>query len=76
VFRVSDAAEVRGWWWSQDKTKWYTEQLAAHGMKVSAPTETLKSGLHEIGERLTSEWLTRAGTEGLAIIDAYRRPTM
>ena len=76
VLRVAAAAEARGWWWSQDKTKWYTEQLAAHGMKVLPPSVALKTGLQQIGERLTGEWLMRAGADGLAIIDAYRRLTM
>jgi TRAP-type C4-dicarboxylate transport system substrate-binding protein len=76
VLRVAAAAEARGWWWSQDKTKWYTEQLAAHGMKVLPASVALKTGLQEIGERLTGEWLMRAGADGLAIIDAYRRLTM
>ena len=76
VLRVAAAAEARGWWWSQDKTKWYTEQLAAHGMKVLPASVALKTGLQEIGERLTGEWLMRSGADGLAIIDAYRRLTM
>jgi hypothetical protein len=33
----------------------------------------LKTGLQEIGDRLTKEWLMRGGADGLAIIDAYRR---
>jgi hypothetical protein len=36
----------------------------------------LKTGLQEIGERLTGEWLVRAGADGLTIIDAYRRLAM
>jgi TRAP-type C4-dicarboxylate transport system substrate-binding protein len=24
VLKVAAAAEARGWWWSQDKAKWYT----------------------------------------------------
>jgi hypothetical protein len=32
----------------------------------------MKTGLQEIGERLTGEWLMRSGADGLAIIDAYR----
>ena len=73
VLKVAAAAESRGWWWSRDKTKWYTEQLAAHGMKVLLPSTTLKGELQQIGERLTAEWLTRASADGLAIIDTYRR---
>ena len=72
VLRVAEAAEARGWLWSQDKTKWHTEQLAAHGMKVLPPSVALKTGLQKIGEKLTAEWLVRAGPDGLAIIEAYR----
>ena len=75
MLKVAAAAEARGWWWSQDKTKWYTEQLAAHGMKVLPPSRALRTELQQIGERLTGEWLMRAGAEGLAIIDAYRKLT-
>src|SRR6202048_3287432 len=72
VLKVAAAAEARGWWWSQEKSKWYTEQLAAHGMKVLPASVALKTGLQEIGEKLTAEWLVRAGPDGLAIIEAYR----
>ena len=37
VLKVAAAAEARGWWRSQDKTKWFTEQLTAvHGIDFSA----------------------------------------
>jgi TRAP-type C4-dicarboxylate transport system substrate-binding protein len=76
VLKVAAAAEARGWWRSQDKTKWYTEQLQAHGMQVLPPSRELKRGLQQIGERLTGEWLTKAGADGRAVIDAYRKLTM
>jgi TRAP-type C4-dicarboxylate transport system substrate-binding protein len=72
MLKVAAAAEARGWWRSQDKTKWYTEQLAAHGMKVLPPSRALKTELQRIGERLTGEWLMRAGADGQAVIEAYR----
>jgi len=71
--KVAAAAEARGWWRSQDRTKWYLEQLAAHGMKVLPPTPALKAGLQEIGERLTGEWLAKAGADGRAVIDIYKK---
>jgi TRAP-type C4-dicarboxylate transport system substrate-binding protein len=71
--KVAAAAEARGWWRSQDKTKWYLEQLAANGMKVLPPSQALKTGLHEIGERLTGEWLAKAGADGRAVIDIYKK---
>jgi TRAP-type C4-dicarboxylate transport system substrate-binding protein len=73
VLKVAAAAEARGWWWSQDKTKWFTEQLAANGMKVLLPSPTLKTGLRRIGERLTGEWLAKAGADGKVVIEAYRQ---
>jgi TRAP-type C4-dicarboxylate transport system substrate-binding protein len=76
VLRVAAAAEARGWWWSQDKTKWYTEQLAAHGMQVLPPSRALQTQLQQIGEQLTREWLVRAGADGQAMIDTYRKLTM
>ena len=75
MLKVAAAAEARGWWRSQDKTKWYTEQLAAHGMKVLPPSRALKTELQQIGERLTGEWLMRAGADGQAVIEAYRKQT-
>jgi TRAP-type C4-dicarboxylate transport system substrate-binding protein len=74
--RVAAAAEARGWWRSQDRTKWYGEQLAARGMKVLPPSSALKAGLQQVGERLTGEWLVRAGAGGQAVIDAYRKQSM
>ena len=35
---------TRGWKVSQEKTKWYTDQLAAKGMKVLPPSPELKAG--------------------------------
>jgi hypothetical protein len=62
------AAEARAWWWSQDKTKWYIEQLAANGIKVLLPSQKLKAGLKQIGEHLTGEWVARSGAEGQNVI--------
>ena len=44
VLRAAAAAEARGWWRSQDRTKWYTEQLAANGLKVLPPSTALEGG--------------------------------
>src|ERR1700738_5053197 len=72
VLRVAEAAEARGWLWSPDKTKWYTEQLAAQGMKVLPPSGALKRGLQKIGEKLTAEWLSGSSAVGVSLIEAYR----
>jgi TRAP-type C4-dicarboxylate transport system substrate-binding protein len=72
LLRITATAEARGWWTSQEKNKWYIEQLAANGLKVLSPSDSLKAGLRKIGERLTAEWLAKAGAEGQSILDEYK----
>jgi TRAP-type C4-dicarboxylate transport system substrate-binding protein len=73
VLKASKTAEDRGWKLAEEKTKWYTDQLAAKGMKVLPPSAELKSGFQKIGEQLTADWLKKAGADGQAIVDAYRK---
>ena len=74
LLKVAAAAEARGWWRSQDRTKWYLEQLTANGMRVLPPSGALKTGLQRIGKQLTAEWVAKAGADGRAVIDAYKKP--
>jgi TRAP-type C4-dicarboxylate transport system substrate-binding protein len=73
VLKAAKTAEDRGWKLAEEKTKWYTDQLAAKGMKVLPPSPELKSGFQKIGEQLTADWLKKAGPEGQAVVDAYRK---
>jgi TRAP-type C4-dicarboxylate transport system substrate-binding protein len=73
VLKAAATAEARGWQLSQDKTRWYTEQLARNGMRVAPPSDALAAGLKQVGEQLTAEWLRRAGDEGWAVIEAYKK---
>ncbi|MCB5174868.1 MULTISPECIES: TRAP transporter substrate-binding protein [Microvirga] len=73
ILAAAKKAEERGWQMAQDKTKWYMEQLAAKGMKVQPPSPELKAGFQKIGDQLTQDWLNKAGSEGQAIVDAYRK---
>jgi TRAP-type C4-dicarboxylate transport system substrate-binding protein len=73
IQNAAKAAEERGWKLSQDKTKWYTDQLAAKGIKVQPPGPALKAGLQKVGEQLTADWLKKAGPDGQAVVDAYRK---
>jgi TRAP-type C4-dicarboxylate transport system substrate-binding protein len=73
VLKVAAAAEARGWWRSQDKTKWYLERLTENGLKVVPPSQALKAGLQQIGERLTGEWLAKSGADGQTVIDLYKK---
>jgi TRAP-type C4-dicarboxylate transport system substrate-binding protein len=73
LLKAAASAEARGWSRSEERHRWYGEQLAAHGLKVLPPSDALKSGLHQVGERLTAEWLVKAGSDGQAVIEAYKR---
>jgi TRAP-type C4-dicarboxylate transport system substrate-binding protein len=73
VRKAAAAAETRGWQVSQEKTNWYVDQLRQRGMKVQPPGDALKAGLQKIGEQLTADWLKKAGDDGKAVIEAYRK---
>ena len=42
-------------------------------MKVLPPGDALRAGLLKIGEQLTGDWLKKAGPDGQAIVDAYKK---
>ncbi len=73
VLKAAAVAEERGWKSWQEKTRWYLDQLAAKGMKVQPPSPALTAGFKKVGEQLTSDWLKKAGADGQAVVDAYRK---
>jgi TRAP-type C4-dicarboxylate transport system substrate-binding protein len=73
LLKAAAQAEARGWKVSEEKTAFYTAELAKHGMSVSPPSPQLKSDFEKIGATITGEWLKTAGPDGQAIIDAYRK---
>jgi TRAP-type C4-dicarboxylate transport system substrate-binding protein len=73
VLKAAAEAEVRGWRVSEQKNTAYVKELAAKGMTVGAPSDALKRELGAIGVKMTGEWLERAGPEGRAVIEAYRK---
>jgi TRAP-type C4-dicarboxylate transport system substrate-binding protein len=73
LLKAAAAAETRGWKVSEEKTAWYIDQLKANKMKVQPAPAALQSELLKVGERMTAEWVEKAGPDGQAILDAYRR---
>jgi TRAP-type C4-dicarboxylate transport system substrate-binding protein len=51
---------------------WYKEQLAANGMSIQPPGDTLRADLEKIGQTMTDEWLEATGELGKKIVDAYK----
>ena len=73
LVKAAADAEARGWKTSEEKNKWYLEQMAKNGMNVAAPSAQLKSDFRKIGETMTAEWMSSAGADGKAVVDAYRK---
>ncbi|MGX1787558.1 TRAP transporter substrate-binding protein [Bosea sp. NPDC055332] len=73
ILKASADAEARGWKLWEEKTNWYLDQLKSKGMKVNAPSPALASGFKKAGETLTADWLKKAGADGQAIVDAYKK---
>ena len=73
VLKAAADAEARGWKISEEKTKWYLEQLAKNGMTVAPPSPAFSGELKKIGDTMTSEWTKQAGADGQAVVDAYKK---
>lgn len=73
ILKAAATAETRGWKTWEDKTQWYLDQLKAKGMKVQAPSKALADGFKKAGETLTADWLKKAGADGQAIVEAYKK---
>ena len=73
ILKAAATAEARGWKMWEEKTNWYLDQLKAKGMKVQAPSAALAAGFKKAGDTLTADWLKKAGADGQAIVDAYKK---
>ena len=73
VLKVAAEAETRGWKLSEQKDKEYIDGLKKNGMNVLAPSAELKAGMVAVGDTMLKEWLQKAGADGQAIVDAYRK---
>ena len=71
LLKAAATAETRGWKISEEKTTWYVDQLKTNGMQVLPPSDALRADLKKVGDTMTAEWLTRAGADGKAVLDAY-----
>lgn len=73
ILKAAATAETRGWKAWEEKANWYIGQLKAKGMTVEPPSPALKAGFEKIGQQLTADWLKKAGADGQAVIDAYKK---
>ncbi|MDO5623623.1 MAG: TRAP transporter substrate-binding protein [Pseudomonadota bacterium] len=73
VRQAAAEAEKRGWAISEKKTGEFLDALKKHGMTIAPGSAQLKADMQKVGETMTREWLEKAGAEGKAIVDAYRK---
>ncbi|MBM3622666.1 MAG: TRAP transporter substrate-binding protein [Alphaproteobacteria bacterium] len=73
VLEEAVKAEALGWAESERLAKGFLETLAKNGMKVAPPSAKLAAEYKELGQKLTQEWLEKAGAEGKALVEAYRK---
>jgi TRAP-type C4-dicarboxylate transport system substrate-binding protein len=66
-------AEARGYEMCAETWRTTEATLAQRGMQVAAPTAEFLAGLRRVSAQMTEEWVQRAGEDGKALIEAYRR---
>jgi TRAP-type C4-dicarboxylate transport system substrate-binding protein len=73
VTKAAADAEARGWAASRKVNVDTLERLKVNGMQVLPPSPQLKADMAKVGETMLKEWVDRAGADGKALLDAYRK---
>jgi TRAP-type C4-dicarboxylate transport system substrate-binding protein len=73
VMKAGADAETRGWAASKAENTRTLNLLKQNGMNIIAPSATLKADMKKVGDTMLKEWLEKAGPEGKALVDAYRK---
>jgi len=73
ITKAAAAAEERGWKMSEEGNKKCLELLASNGMQVLKPSAQLMSELRKIGDTMAAEWAKSAGSDGNAVLNAYKK---
>jgi TRAP-type C4-dicarboxylate transport system substrate-binding protein len=73
LMEAATTAEERGWKMSIDEMAVKTKALKDAGIIVLAPSPRLETGMAKIGVSIAKEWATSAGSDGEAMLAAYRK---
>ena len=73
VLKAGAAAEVRGWESSRKVVGESAAALQKNGINIVQPSPTLKTELQKVGAKILEEWSSKAGSEGTALINNYRK---
>ena len=73
LLKAAADAEARGWATSKAKNTEYLDLLRKNGMTIAPPSPQLKAEMQKVGETMLKEWLEKAGPDGQAVVDAFRK---
>jgi TRAP-type transport system periplasmic protein len=73
VLKAGAEAETRGWAASQKANGETLAKLKANGMEILEPPAQLKADMKKVGDTMLKEWLDKAGPDGQAMLDAFRK---
>jgi len=73
LLKAGADAEARGLASAKRANGETLDKLKGGGMNILPPSPQLKADMAKVGETLLKEWLDKAGPEGKALIDAYRK---
>ena len=73
VMKAAADAETRGWTASKRVNDDTLTKLKAEGVQVLPPSPELKADMNKVGDTMLKEWLEKAGPDGKALVDAYRK---
>ncbi len=73
LMKAAADAETRGWAASRRANTESLDKLKGGGMQILPPPAALASDMKGVGEKLLKEWIEKAGPEGQAVVDAYRK---
>jgi TRAP-type C4-dicarboxylate transport system substrate-binding protein len=74
LLKAGADAQARGWALSRAKNTEYLDLLKKNGMSIVAPSAQLTADMKKVGDTMLQEWLQKAGPEGQAMVDAYKKP--
>jgi TRAP-type C4-dicarboxylate transport system substrate-binding protein len=73
LLKAAADAETRGWAASRRANTETLEKLKANGMSIIAPSAQLKADMKKVGDVMLKEWLEKAGPEGQALVNSFRK---
>jgi len=74
ILKAAAAVEAKGWTESRKVMTDSLNTLKSNGVTIHVPSAQLRSDMQKVGDVMLKEWLAKAGPEGQALIDVYRKP--